>query len=368
MEDPGSYLNTHTEQEGLSMSALRIVHYLNQFFAGIGGEEKADTPAHLIKKGPVGPGVPLQKALGDEAAIVGTVVCGDNYFTERQEEALALILQDVEGLKPDVLVAGPAFSAGRYGIACTAACAEVHRAMSIPVVTAMHPQNPGVEQHRPEVYILPTTPTAAGMGEVIPALARMAIRLGRGESLGPAAQEGYLPRGVRNGVNVGTPAAERAVDMLLSRLKGEPFEPEINVPEFEYVPPPPPLPELSRATIAVVTESGLVPYGNPDRLETWNASKWLHYSLVGVSDLRQGEYEAWHGGCDTRWTNDDPDRVVPLDGLRQLEREGLIGRLHEEYYVTTGNMSSISTMTRLGGEMAQELKRQGVDAVLLVAT
>ena len=203
---------------------------------------------------------------------------------------------------------------------------------------------------------------------MVPSLARLAIRLGRGGELGPAAQEGYLPRGVRKNFNVGIPAAERAVDMLLARLREEPFEPEIVIPEFEDVPPPPPIPDLSHATIAVVTESGVVPQGNPDHLETWNASKWLRYSLAGKSDLTKGEFEAWHGGCDTRWTNEDPDRVIPLDGLRQLEQEGVIGRLHDEYYVTTGNMSSIGTMTRLGGEIAQELKRQNVDAVLLVAT
>ena len=29
------------------MAKIRIVHYINQFFANIGGEEKADYPAEL---------------------------------------------------------------------------------------------------------------------------------------------------------------------------------------------------------------------------------------------------------------------------------------------------------------------------------
>ena len=350
------------------MSALRVVHYLNQFFAGIGGEQSADMPAEVTQNGPVGPGVPLQRVLGNEGTIVGTVACGDNYFTEHQEGALVDILGKIEAMKPDVLVAGPAFSAGRYGVACAIICSEVQKRLAIPAVTAMHLENPGVEQHPSDVYVLPTAPTAVGMGEAVAQLARIAIRLGRGEELGSAALEGYLPRGVRKNLNVGTPAAERAVDMLLVRLKEEPFESEIVIPDFENVPPPSPIPDLSQTTIAVVTESGLVPQGNTDRLETWNATKWLRYTLAGRSDLKKGEFEAWHGGCDTRWTNEDPDRVIPLDGLRQLEREGVIGRLYDEYYVTTGNMSSISTMTRLGGEIAQELKRQSVGGVLLVAT
>ena len=36
------------------MSKIRVVQYINQFFAQIGGEEKADIPAEL-REGPVGP-------------------------------------------------------------------------------------------------------------------------------------------------------------------------------------------------------------------------------------------------------------------------------------------------------------------------
>ena len=42
----------------------KVVHYINQFYAQIGGEEHADQ-VPLLKKGPVGPGLALQKALED---------------------------------------------------------------------------------------------------------------------------------------------------------------------------------------------------------------------------------------------------------------------------------------------------------------
>jgi glycine reductase len=128
------------------------------------------------------------------------------------------------------------------------------------------------------------------------------------------------------------------------------------------------VPDLSRALVALVTESGLVPHGNPDRLETWNASKWFKYPIAGRAGLERGEYEAWHGGCDTAGTNDDPDRAVPLDAARILEKEGIIGRLHDWYYVTTGNMANIKTMARIGAEIAGDLKEQGIQAVVLTAT
>jgi betaine reductase len=38
---------------------IRVLHYLNQFFGGIGAEEEAHTPIQ-IQDGPVGPGRLLQ--------------------------------------------------------------------------------------------------------------------------------------------------------------------------------------------------------------------------------------------------------------------------------------------------------------------
>ena len=66
--------------------AIRVVHYLNQFFGGIGGEAQAYEPVQ-VKPGPVGPGRALQSALGDQATIVGTLIAGDNYFTEELDAA-----------------------------------------------------------------------------------------------------------------------------------------------------------------------------------------------------------------------------------------------------------------------------------------
>ena len=156
--------------------------------------------------------------------------------------------------------------------------------------------------------------------------------------------------------------------MLVSKLAGKSFQSELPVPDFSNVDPAPPSPNLANAKVALVTESGLVPFGNPDKLETWNASKWLKYSISGLEALPQGQYEAWHGGCDTTGTNADPHRAVPLDAARALERAGIIGGLCDHYYVTTGNMANIKVMERIGREMAQDMKAQGVEAVILTAT
>ena len=94
---------------------LKCVHYINQFFAGIGGEEKADYKPEL-RKGVVGPGAAMNAAFKGEAEIVATVICGDSYFNENEKEALKTILDMIKSENPDFVVCGPAFNAGRYGV------------------------------------------------------------------------------------------------------------------------------------------------------------------------------------------------------------------------------------------------------------
>ena len=343
-----------------------ILHYINQFFAGIGGEEKADTPPQY-RDGPIGPGVSLARHLGDQAIITGTLICGDNYFIEHQEEAVTQLLGMADTCRADILVAGPAFNSGRYGTAC-GTLATAWQRHGGPAVTAMNVNNPGVQLFQNDLYILPTGATAASMNDALTKLADFALRLGHGTEIGPADTDGYFPKGVRKNLRVEQGAAERAVGMLLSKLAREPYQTELRIPEFSNVPPASPVADLSHSLVALVTESGLVPSGNPDRLETWNASKWFKYPIGGLDGLRQGDYEAWHGGCDTAGTNDDPDRTVPLDAARLLEKNGTIGRLYDHYYVTTGNMANIKTMSRIGEEMVLDMRAQGVQAAILTAT
>ena len=74
---------------------IRVVHYLNQFFAQFGGEEKADIGPGF-KEGPIGPGRALEQALGQQGEVVATCFCGDNYFAEYLEEATAELLRQIE--------------------------------------------------------------------------------------------------------------------------------------------------------------------------------------------------------------------------------------------------------------------------------
>lgn len=346
---------------------LRVIHYLNQFFGGIGGEDKADTPP-LVKPGAVGPGALLQKALGHQAKVIATVICGDSYFNEHMEDASAEVLKLIAAEKPDLVVAGPAFAAGRYGVACGEVCGAVKERLQVPAVTAMYPENPGVELCRRRTYILPAGNTARDMAEVIGRLARFGLKLARREPVGPADVDDYLPTGQRRNEFDSKSGAERMVEMLLARLHQRPFTSEVQLPQYDQVNPAAALSGLENATIALVTTSGVVPTGNPDRLESWRATKWVRYPIGHLDEMSAAEWTCVHGGYDNGLVRQDPHRAVPLDNVRELEKQGKIGRILPYLYTTVGNVQPVERARRFGREIARSLKEEGVHAALFTAT
>jgi glycine reductase len=206
------------------------------------------------------------------------------------------------------------------------------------------------------------------MAKALPVMTRLALRLAAREALGSPSEEGYLPTGHRVFYEASLPAAQRAVEMLLHKVRGEPYTTEWAVPRYALVPPAPPLRDPAAAKIALVTTGGLVPTGNPDRLESGYATKWLRYSIKGESTLPPERWQSVHGGFDTTQINLDPHRVVPLDVARELEREGAIGSLFDELFTTTGNTSVIPDIRRFAREMTTALKAAGVEGVILTST
>ena len=349
------------------MTKLRVVHYVNQFFAGVGGEERAGERPQ-VSTGPVGPGLALQKALGDAGEVVATVWCGDDYFNEHEHDAVAALIELIKPHAPDLLVAGPAFNSGRYGLACGRLCASVAESLGCAVVTGMHPDNPGVEVHRHKIYIVASGKSPVSMAETIGRMATLGQKLARKEKIGSPADQGYLARGLRFTELARERAATRAVDMLLKSVRGEEWETEWPLPVYDRVPPPPPVKDVRRATLALVTSGGIVPKGNPDRIESSYATKWLKYSLVGVKELTPEGWQSIHGGYDTSRANEDPNRVLPIDVLRELEHEGAIGRLLEDYWVFVGSGASTTNARRFATEMARDIVANSVEGVIFTAT
>ncbi len=349
------------------MSKIRVVHYVNQFFSGVGGEEKAHIEPELrLELPPISN--QLQMQLGEEYEVVGAIVCGDSYFNENLEKAQEILLGMIKSLEPQLFIAGPAFNAGRYGVAAGTITKTVQEELKIPAVTAMYIENPGADMFKKDVYIIETADSAAGMRKALPALANLAKKLVKGEKILSPAEEGYIPRGVRVNYFHSERGSKRAAEMLVKKIKGEAFETEYPMPNFDRVEPNPAVKDLSKARIALVTSGGIVPKGNPDHIESSSASKYGEYSIEGVTDLTEATYETAHGGYDPVYANLDSDRVLPVDVLRELEKEGKIGKLHEKFYTTVGNGTAVASSKKFASEFSQKLLADGVDAVILTST
>ena len=156
--------------------------------------------------------------------------------------------------------------------------------------------------------------------------------------------------------------------MLIAKLNGKPYTTEFPMPSFDRVAPNPAVKDMAHATVALCTSGGIVPHGNPDRIESSSASKYGEYDIEGVMDLKEGEWETAHGGYDPVYANEDSDRVLPVDVLRDMEKEGRIGKLYRYFYSTTGNGTAVLSSKKFAAEYAAKMKADGVDCVIMTST
>ena len=352
---------------------LRAVHYINQFFGQIGGEDLADFEP-VLRDGVVGPGRIFAETLKD-VTITHTIICGDNFMASHTEEALARIEKMLAGLEFDLFLAGPAFLAGRYGTACGEVGRMVGAKFGVPVVTSMNEENPGVELFRKHMYIFRGGHRATVVKEDVAKMASFADRLARGERLLPASVEGYFPRGVRHEIFLSdmgrepVMAADRVVDMLLAKLAGKPYVTELPIPKQDRVAIAPAVVDLRSVKLAIVTSGGIVPKDNPDRIQSCSATKWGEYD---ISKLDRGftapDYKTIHAGYDPEQANRNPNVVVPLDAIRAYQREGRLGVVDDHFYTTVGTGTTQGEAARMAREIVERLKERDVGAVLLTAT
>ena len=341
----------------------RIVHYLNNFYGGIGGEEKADIPPEK-RDGKVGPGMALEAQVKDVAEIVGTVICGDSYFNENVESASATVLDMIKSYNPDIVVVGPGFNAGRYGMACGLVAKAVSENLGLPVVGGLYEENPGLEMYKRYGYFVATGNSAGSMRTAIPDMAKIVKALAEGQEI----TDGYVKKGLRVNYFSETRGSKRAVDMLLQKIAGKEFETEYPMPVFDRVAPQPAVKDMSKARIALVSSGGPVPKGNPDRIEASSASKYGKYSLVDIIDFTADNGETAHGGYDPVYANIDLDRVLPVDVIKEMVAAGEIGSLHDYWYSTVGNGTSVANSKAFATAIAQDLLADNVDGVILTST
>jgi glycine reductase len=156
--------------------------------------------------------------------------------------------------------------------------------------------------------------------------------------------------------------------MLLAKIRGEAFESEIAAPRFQPIKPAPAIRDLSAAVIALVTDGGLVPEGNPERMEPGRPTRFATIAIAGTQNLDAEKFDVVHSGYDTAFANQDPHRLVPLDIMRELESKRVIGKVHEAIHTTGGAHAAVENATRIGQGIAERLKSAGVNGVILTST
>lgn len=350
------------------MKKLTALCYINQFYAGIGGEEMAHEGMHVYE-GAKGPAVGMNALWKGEMEVVKTIAIGDNYFNidENYDSVKPQLLEIIKDVKPDVVIAGPAFNAGRYGVACGKFCAMVTKELGIPTVTSMFSTNPAVAMYIRDTYIMAGEETAVGMKKDLPPLAKFALKLAKQEEIGPATVEGYIPTGVRKNEVDDQSAAQRVVGMLVKKMTGAPYRTEVPLREDETTPPAPAIEKPDNVRFAIVTMGGMAPKGNPDKLRMYSSVNFGLYP-IDVSTFNSDYYESVHGGYDTTAVDADPQRLVPYNAALDLKKRGLLGDIAPYFISTCGIGTNVKMGQKLGFEMAQKLKEDGVGAVILTST
>lgn len=343
---------------------FRVVCFINQFFGAVGGEEKADIGFSVSEK-PIGPTVLIDNLLKGEGEVVATIICGDNYFADNIEEALSEGLKLVKKYKPDIFFSGPSFNAGRYGISSGNMASYVAKELNIPTVTAMYEENPAVELFRKDTYIIKTGIYSSSMKLAVEKMINLGFRLLKGEKIFGAEAEGYIKRDLILNERCEKNSAQRAIDMLLKKVKGESFISEILPPIFDKVEAAPPIKDIKKAKIAIVTDGGLIPESNPDKLKPNGSTNWGYYDF---NELISNKHYVIHSGYDGTSVLDNPYRLLPYDALLECVSENKIGSLDEKVYIACGNCASISASKDIGIEMAQKLIERDVQGVILTST
>ena len=187
-------------------------------------------------------------------------------------------------------------------------------------------------------------------------------------SLKKSTSPAFDPNISADDIDYSVPASVRGINMLLAKYKGQAYKSEVIIHSSAGFEVPHLRKRLSEAKIAFITDGGLVPKGNPDNLTPTNAAKFCVYSLKGVETLRAENYEISHQGYDNTFVLEDPNRLLPVDAMRELEREGVIGGILDRFYTTAGVMTSVENSACFGKQIAAALKAENVDAAILTST
>ena len=127
--------------------------------------------------------------------------------------------------------------------------------------------------------------------------------------------------------------------------------------------------ELSRSTLALVTTAGLHLLGDKPFISDpkgGDASYRVIPSSARAADILQSHVSI---GFDHTAIYRDINITFPIDRVRELVQQGVIGSLSEHYYSFMGALRNPRRMIdETGPEVARRLQEEGVDVVLITPT
>ena len=97
--------------------------------------------------------------------------------------------------------------------------------------------------------------------------------------------------------------------------------------------------------------------GNPDRQVAANATRYHRHSVKELEALTPEGWEAYHAGYFNHIVNKNPNYILPLSFLRDLEGKGQIGRVHEWMYALPGVSTPVAMARELGRSIAEDLRK-----------
>ena len=151
--------------------------------------------------------------------------------------------------------------------------------------------------------------------------------------------------------------------------------------DFHYddVPFAPMTVPLDQAVVALATSSGHFvagddprPFGVEDMTQAEAEARIRDFLRAEPSwstipiDTPPSELRVRHGGYPVKAATEDHNVVLPLDALRQLEWEGVVGKVSPRAYSFVGATSQLRLRNDVAPAWVAHLRAEDVDAVLLV--
>lgn len=134
----------------------------------------------------------------------------------------------------------------------------------------------------------------------------------------------------------------------------------------EAIPWTPAKKPLNECKLAVVTTAG-VHHNGQDPFDMQDSEGDPSFRVINAATI-SADYRITHDYYDHSDAEKDLNIVLPLDRLRELQQEGIIGKLADTHYSFMGHIDGRHIATLIGRtakQVVENLKQDNVDVVLL---